>query len=399
MDSTDLKLKRARTAMLIKEPFFGSLALHMEMKADNSIKHCVSDGHTIRYNERFIDTLDHDQTVGLIAAQVMHAAFMHPLRRGNREVKKWNQACDYATHQILKEAGFSLPEEFIIDAKYKDMTAEHIYSMLPDNPQGNQGKGKGKGGGGQGQSQQGDGEGEGEGEDNSDPNGGVDDHSESQSAGASAARQHAAENEMKQQVAQAAHVAKQAGKLPGAIERMMGELMEAKLDWREILRRFMTEKANDDFSWQRGNRRFVAQGLYLPSRVSEGSGEIAVAIDTSGSIGQKELDEFASEVQAIVKDVKPSKVYVIYCDAEVNHVDTFAPEDDMHFKLHGGGGTDFRPPFDWMEQNQVLPKCFVYLTDGYGPFPEEPEFPCMWAINNHDVTPPWGEHFIMETDA
>ena len=77
-----------------------------------------------------------------------------------------------------------------------------------------------------------------------------------------------------------------------------------------------------------------AQGLYLPSRTSEGAGEIAVAIDTSGSIGQKELDEFASEVQGIIKDVRPSKLYVIYCDAQINHVDTFAPEDDVFSVRH-----------------------------------------------------------------
>jgi len=174
--------------------------------------------------------------------------------------------------------------------------------------------------------------------------------------------------------------------------------MEPKIDWRAILRRFMTEKAQDDFSWTRGNRRFVAQGLYLPSRISEGTGEIAVAIDTSGSIGQKELDAFGSEVQGIIKDARPSKIYVIYCDAEINHVDVFTPDDEVKFKLHGGGGTDFHPPFRWLEENQIVPKCFVYLTDGYGPFPEEPGYPAMWAINNNQVTPPWGEHFVMETD-
>ena len=380
----ETKIIRARTDLLIEQPFFGSLVLHMDMKADEAIKHCVSDGHVIRYNPSYIEELSHDQTVGLLAAQVMHAAMMHPLRRGDRDIKKWNEACDYATHSILKEANFVLPENLKIDPKYTDMVAEHIYTLLPDNPKGGKGQGQGQG---QGQGSEGD-----------DPNGGVEDNEESQAAGASEAQQRAAENEMRQQVAQAAHQAKQAGKLPGSLERLIGELMEPKIDWRAILRRFMTEKAQDDFSWARGNRRFVAQGLYLPSRISEGTGEIAVAIDTSGSIGQKELDAFGSEVQGIIKDARPSKIYVIYCDAEINHVDIFTPDDEVKFKLHGGGGTDFHPPFRWLEENRIVPKCFVYLTDGYGRFPEEPGYPAMWAINNNNVVPPWGEHFVMETD-
>lgn len=384
MNSAELKLTRARTSLLIKEPFFGSIALHMTLQEDSKTEFCVCDGHTIKYNPEFVDGLSHDQATGLIAAQVMHAAMLHPLRRGHREAKKWNKACDFATHNILADAGFTLPEKMSINKAYTDMPAEHIYTLLPDEPQGNNGKAPPNGGGGDG--------------DNSDANGGVEDSGDSGNKGATEAQQRAAENDMKQMVAQAAHVAKQAGKLPGAIERMLGELMEPVIDWRSILRRFMTEKAQDDFSWQRGNRRFLAQGLYLPSRTSEGAGEIAVAIDTSGSIGQKELDEFASEVQAIVKDVRPSKLYVIYCDAQINHVDTFVPEDDIFFKLHGGGGTDFHPPFEWLEENQIVPKCFVYLTDGYGAFPEEPEYPAMWAINNRDVVPPWGEHFVMETN-
>ena len=193
-------------------------------------------------------------------------------------------------------------------------------------------------------------------------------------------------------------MAKQTGHLPGDIARMMEELFEPVLPWRNILRRFMTEKCNDDFSWKRGNRRFIAQGLYLPSRLSDDAmGEIVVVIDTSGSIGQKELTEFGSEIKSIVDEVRPSKVRVIYCDSRIAHIDEFGPDDDLQFAAHGGGGTDFRPPFKWLEKNQIVPRALVYLTDGYGPFPEqEPDFPTLWCINNHDVTPPHGEHLILE---
>ena len=160
----------------------------------------------------------------------------------------------------------------------------------------------------------------------------------------------------------------------------------------------MTERYNDDFSWSRGNRRFISQGLYLPSRLSDNMmGEVVVVIDTSGSISAKELNEFGSEVKGIVDEVRPSKVRVIYCDSRIAHIDEFGPNDDLQFAAHGGGGTDFRPPFDWLEKNNISPRALVYLTDGYGPFPEqEPDFPTLWCTNNHDVTPPHGEHLILE---
>ncbi len=88
---------------------------------------------------------------------------------------------------------------------------------------------------------------------------------------------------------------------------------------------------------------------------------------------------------------------MIYCDSRIAHIDEFGPGDDLQFAAHGGGGTDFRPPFEWLEENQIVPRALVYLTDGYGPFPEqEPNFPTLWCINNHDVTPPHGEHLILE---
>lgn len=397
------KMVKARANLVMGHPFFGALALRMKMVEKPDMKDIAEcDGSTIWYKPDEIDKLPLSKVQGLIAHEVMHPAFLHHTRRGNRDIKKWNQACDYSINSLLLNAGFDLPEGKYVNPAYNGMTAEHIYTLIPDNPDdgGGDGQGQGQGqgqspsggGGGQGQNDQGDSGGNDPGGD-----GGVKDSPNSQNAGASQSQQNHEEAEWKVAVAQAAHVAKQTGHLPADLERMMEELFEPVLPWRNILRRFMTERANDDFSWKRGNRRFIAQGLYLPSRESEGSGEIAVVIDTSGSIGQKELDEFGAEVRGIVDEVRPSKTYVIYCDARVAHVDEFGPHDELKFKIHGGGGTDFRPPFYWLEENQVLPKCLVYLTDGYGPFPEqEPDFPVMWCITNHNVTPPHGEHLILE---
>jgi len=381
------KMVKARANLVMGHPFFGTLALRLKMAENPNIETAVCDGSTLQYNPNYIDGLPLTKVQGLIAHEVMHPAFLHHTRRGNRDKKKWNQACDHSINSLLKNAGFDLPEGTYANPAYAGMTAEHIYTLIPDDPDGNGRGGDSDSGGGSSRN-------------SNDPggDGGVEDSPQSQNSGASQSQQNHEEAEWKVAVAQAAHVAKQTGHLPGDIERMMEELFKPVLPWRDILRRFMTEKCNDDFTWSRGNRRFIAQGLYLPSRLSDDAmGEIVVVIDTSGSIGEKELTEFGSEIKGIVDEVKPSKVRVIYCDSRIAHIDEFGPHDTLEFAAHGGGGTDFRPPFEWLEENQIVPKALVYLTDGYGPFPEqEPDFPVMWAINNRDVTPPHGEHLILE---
>lgn len=380
------KMTKARANLVMGHPFFGTLSLRMKMVEDPSVKTAVTDGAQIRYNPEYVDKLPLTKVQGLIAHTVMHPAFLHHTRRGSRDKKKWNQACDESINTILKNAGFDLPEGRFANPNYNGMTAEHIYTLIPDNPDDGKGQGQGNGGGGDSQG--------------NDPggDGGVEDSPQSQNGGGSQSQQSHEEAEWKVAVAQAAHVAKQTGHLPGDIARMMEELFEPVLPWKSILHRFMTEKCNDDFSWSRGNRRFLAQGLYLPSRRSDDAmGEIVVCIDTSGSIGEKELNEFGSEIKGIVDEVRPSKVRVIYCDSRIAHIDEFGPDDDLQFAAHGGGGTDFRPPFAYLEENQIVPRALIYLTDGYGPFPDkEADFPTMWCINNHDVVPPHGEHLILE---
>ncbi len=391
------KMIKARANLVMAHPFFGTLALRLKIEADPNQKSAVCDGTTIRYNPKYVDELPLSKVQGLIAHEVMHPAFLHHTRRGNRDKAKWNKACDHSINTILQKAGFDLPEGTYSDPKYDGMTAEHIYTLLPDDPNDGDGGNGPNGAGGNGSNNGGGGGGGGG---NNDPggDGGVDDSPQSQNGGGSQSQQNHEEAEWKVAVSQAAHVAKQTGKLPGGLDRMIADMLTPTFPWRSILRRFMTEKCLDNFTWTRGNRRFIAQGLYLPSRLSDDAmGDVVVVIDTSGSIGDKELTEFGSEIKGIVEETKPAKTHVIYCDARVAHVDTFGPNDELEFKAHGGGGTDFRPPFKWLKDRGITPKVLVYLTDGYGPFPEqEADFPVMWVINNHDVTPPHGEHLILE---
>lgn len=379
--NADAKVRKARATLVMAQPFFGALALRLKVAEDPNVKTTSCDGTTFRYNPKFIDGLNLEQVKGTMAQAVMHPAMLHHTRRGHREEKKWQKATDLSINGIIQRAGFTLPPGELVDPKFDNQTAEHIYTLLPDEPEGDDGDKNGKGGGGQGCCDVGDAPGE-----NGDK--------------ASESERKNEEVQWKIAVSQAAYVAKQQGKLPAEMERMLDELMAPQMPWKEILRRFMTERANDDFSWRKGNRRFISQGLYLPSRQSEATGEIVVCIDTSGSIGQKELTEFGSEIQGIIEEVRPSKTIVIYCDAAVNKVVEFGPHDPVVLEAVGGGGTDFRPPFHYLREKQIVPKALVYLTDGYGCFPEEHEvdFPTLWCINNDNVTSPIGESLVLNVD-
>ena len=369
-------LTRARANLVLSHPFFGSLALRLKMveTTDPRIDTAATDGRAIYYNKEWVSKLTVAKATGLLAHECMHPAMLHQTRRGSRHPKKWNVACDYAINNILVDARFELPDNGCVDPQYRGMSAEEIYAKLPDPPGGWDAQGNDPGGCG----------------------GVLDAPGSDGKSPPSSSELAEAEAEWKVALAQAAHTAKQQGKLPGGMERLIDATLEAKIPWRQTLHQFFNDPQPADVSWKRPNRRFVYQGLYLPSRDTTNSGEIVIAIDTSGSIGEKELNEFGSEIKGIVDQVKPTKTTVIYCDARIAHVDEFLPGDELTFGAHGGGGTDFRPPFDYLAENDIRPKAFVYLTDGYGPFPEEQDFPVLWCINNNDVTPPHGQHLVLE---
>lgn len=179
------------------------------------------------------------------------------------------------------------------------------------------------------------------------------------------------------------------GQLPKSLQRVVDDITSNKVPWREVLHRFVTERVNDDYSWARPNRMFVAFGAYLPSLYSEGMGHLDVVIDTSGSITREMLNTFGAEIKAIVAAVRPTRLRVIYADAAVNHVDEFLPGEEPVFNMHGGGGTDFRPAI--AQAGEEPPAALVYLTDMYGAFPSEaPEFPVLWVATT-DVEGPWGQ--------
>lgn len=146
------------------------------------------------------------------------------------------------------------------------------------------------------------------------------------------------------------------------------------------------------------NRRYIASGLYLPSFERAGVGPIVIAVDTSGSIGHRELDQFAGEISAISEEVRPEAIHVVYCDAAVQSAQHFGPSEPVHLEPKGRGGTDFRPGFEWAQQSNIAPVCLIYLTDlGCDSYPDIPEYPVLW-VSDSRRTAPFGETIQISVD-
>jgi predicted metal-dependent peptidase len=353
------KLVRARTDLLIDQPFFGALALRLRLIEDMGTQTMSTNGTHIKYNPDFVASLSIGLTRAIVAHEVVHCMLDHVGRCGPRHPRKWNQAIDYVTNELLTKAGFNFEGTGLLDSKYDGMTADQVYDLLPDSEEG----------------------------DGNDPMDVCED-GDPNTVEVNA-------TDWKIATVQAANAAAAQGKLPDHLKRFIDELLAPKIDWRERLRRFVTQISRDDYSWTRPNRRMLSQGMYLPSLYSHHMGTMVVAIDTSGSIDQHTLTAFGSEISAIHKTARPAELVVIYCDADVNHVDRFGPNDELHFDMHGGGGTDFRPPFAWVSKESIQPACMAYLTDGYGSFPTSADFPVMWVCTTN-VVAPFGETVPIE---
>jgi predicted metal-dependent peptidase len=207
------------------------------------------------------------------------------------------------------------------------------------------------------------------------------------------------EAEWKTNVAAAAASAKAQGKLPAGLERLLGEILNPQVDWREHIQSLMARKlGSGSYNWQAPDRRMITRDIYVPGRSGYGAGTVVVGCDTSGSIGKKELDMFFAEMAGILEDIKPKRLVIMWCDARVDRTDECEEPGDLNTirsqKVPGGGGTDFRPVFKEIEGMGLLPEALVYLTDGYGTFPATaPSYPTIWGsiTPKGGVTYPFGD--------
>jgi predicted metal-dependent peptidase len=386
-----LRIQKARTSLILDHPFFGSLLFRLKGRECRSIPTMATDGVSLFYNPDFVETLNAATLAGTLAHEVMHPALHHHVRRSGRDPKRWNVACDFAINPLLIDAGLSLPDGVLNENRFRGMSAEQIYNLLESESETEQDSGTE------------DGEGEPRGEESKDetyPGGDSNEPSAPTTEGgigqvldapAPEKETPTVEEQAREwdvAVNQATTVARQAGKVPSGLKRALEGAAEAAVDWRELLRRLWSETTPADYSWMRPNRRHVWAGVYLPGVIREGVGEIAIAVDCSGSVNARQLGLFEAEVRSILEGQRPERVHVLYFDSEVQKVETYEAGQPVHLNPVGGGGTEFAQCFDWLDEHGIQPRTLVFLTDLYGSFPlSAPAYPVLWASTGSKKAP------------
>lgn len=336
-----------------------------------------TDGRKVYVNPEFAEKWGQATTIGLLAHEARHLLQNTAGRGKNKQHVVYNIASDLVINESLKASGFTLPadgvflstlDKFCGDKKVvgqikkmfkvDDTTEEQVYQLLMQAAP---------------QCQMvvdvipGDGSPE-------------------------------AETRQKIAVAVAGEIAKAVGSVPSWLEREIGEIFREETPWPDEIRDWFNSFSDADLSWSNPDRVVLANyTMVMPDFRSEALGEIAIIIDTSGSISQDILDTFAGHISAGIAQTCPEKLHIIYADAAVAHVDTITKPTSVTLKARGGGGTDFRPAFDWITQN--APGCVgaVYFTDGYGEFPKDEPLPTLWCLMEGTTTEvPWGRKVIVK---
>lgn len=396
--SENTSLTEVKTAMLLHCPFFASIMLdHMTVQVGtfpsvfgNRTPTAATDGKNIWFDEEFFKKMRLPERVFVMCHEIAHAMWMHMARAKQYidtgfdgkdfNAGRWNRAGDYVINDMLVNCKIGrMPDMALHDPlKYtSEMMADEVYRLLEDDP--NDGDGPGAGDGGS-----------------------LDHHIPAASDTTDA--------EMKRVVASAADAAKAQGKLPADLERFVEQVLDPKVKWTELLRKSMQRCAGrESVTYTRPHRRrLISQGLILPSYTGYAAGDIVFIMDTSGSMQQKEMAQGLGECDAILQDCMPKSVTLLGCDARINSVHYLYQGDSLADNpppLGGGGGTSFKPPFEWLDEHGHNPATVVYFTDMYGDFPEDPGYPVIWCSTTNPAdlgdhyTAPFGETIHVEWDA
>jgi len=408
----ETKIIKARVQLLLNQPFFGQLAFHLQPEIVDWLfpPTAATDGRKIYFHKDFVERCTVEELMGVYCHEILHVILEHFDRRGHRKVGRWNAACDFVVNWIIKQAGLKLPEGCLYDEKFADMNAEKIYELLPDVPEMHI---RVRGGGGSGSGSGGDADNECDW-----PDYPFDYHPETtegggdKDGGGKGSNEGAGDvkiskevlEEWKHKVAQAAAQARMRGNLPAYIEEIIKEIFKPKVNWREVLRRFVVQNFKSDYRWVPPNKKYVCHGLYMPSISGEGLGTIVVAVDVSGSVGDDEIKQFLGEVQGIL-DTYDCELWLIQHDHEVkeNVVQVYRKGDVLgEVKIVGRGGTSHVPVFEYINRNiPTKPTCVVCCTDGYTEVPDTPpDYPVLWVLSTRytDVVKKFGEIVFLDVE-
>lgn len=361
------KLITARIALLLRAPFFGNLATRLQLQnADEWLGTAATDGRKFYYNSEFINKLPPKQLEFLMAHEVLHVVYDHMGRRGDRNPQLFNIAADFCVNAdiIEQKIGEKITVVPILyDSKYQGWSSEEVYDDLYKNAEkidvsdlmeklldehlDEDQDGNGNGGGdGDGKEQ----EGKGSGPDRM-----------------TAEERKQLRDEIREAVINAAQQAG-AGKIPAGVKRLIKDLTNPQLNWRELIRQQIQSLVKSDFTWMRPSRRSWHMDAVFPGNNFAETIDVSVAVDASGSMTDAMLRDILSEIKGIMQAFDDFKLSIWSFDTSIYGYKVFTPDniDEIDtYQVDGGGGTDFEANWEFMRDNEIQPKLFVMFTDGY----------------------------------
>ena len=379
----------ARVGLLLKASFFGNMATRLTLvNADEWCPTAATDGRNFYYNSRFIKMLRPKEVEFLFGHEVLHCVYDHFGRRGDRDPQLWNIADDFCVNGDLKKHNvgeFITSVPCLYDKKYEGMSAEEVYDILYQNADkidisslldklidehlDGEGDGDGDGKDGKGRPK------------------------------LSEEDRRQIKDEIKEAMLSAvAADAEGAGNLPAGVQRIIRDLTEPQMNWRELLRMQLESTIKSDYTWMRASRKGWHMDAVMPGMKLDPMIDIALFIDASGSMGEAMLKDILSETAGIMESFPAYRIHVASFDTEVynpQQYDSENLEDITEYQIKGGGGTDFDCVFSYLKENEIEPKRLVVFTDGYpyGSWGDENYADTVWILHGTTtIVPPWGQH-------
>jgi predicted metal-dependent peptidase len=357
------RLLKAKSQLSLQHPYFGMLASKLKHEPQESIRSYASNGVRFLYNPDFIAQRTQEELFFILTNCVMHHVLAHQQRRLNRRGGLWQLASDFAINNLLAKNGFKIPLGANYNKEYKNMYAEEIYTLLHDLY-------------------------------DYDANAfdeiqeeDVQEEKIFELANIQETLDPQTESQWQYAATISQEIAQKKSLLPTGMERLAKKVITNKVDWRFELYNAINRHMRNNYAFMPPSKKHLARGFVLPS-LSSDTLSLCVAIDTSGSIDEALLGSFVGEFSSIMQSFPSIKIELILADAKVHGHYTFFGNDKLDFKIKGGGGTDYRPVFEYIEANLPMNTMLLYFTDGDGWFPKyAPNYEVLWALSRKAKIP------------
>ena len=377
--NADILLTKAKSQLTTKYPYFGMLASKLKHEENDKVKTYASNGVRFLYNNEFIQNCTKEELFFILTNCVMHHILSHQQRKLKRIGYLWQLATDYAINNLLFKNGLKIPEGVNFDKKFKDMYAEEIYDVLKKELIES-------------------------GIDSFDEEN-IQNHNEKKSKDLTKSfrqvkniKENLEEKDEEQweySATLAKEVAMRKSLMPLGFERLAKKVVAQNIDWKFELYNAINRHMRNNYAFMPPNKKHLYRGFALPSLTSD-TLSLIVAIDTSGSIQQDILGAFIEEFKSIMQNFPSVNIELLIADAKVHAHYSFKGADEINFALKGGGGTDYRPVFDYIDANFPMASMLLYFTDGDGIFPRiPPSYEVLWALSNKKDRIPFGRSLVI----